>query len=120
VAKALDWEMSWWPIWAVKAHLVDCRPCEFEDHAWRLVVDHNGTNLVCDNPCEDPRVFCDDAGRYVYPACQNIPDVEHLRYEVEVKPEWVYHTEDDWWVELDGEILQEKPWTSKEVDAIVR
>jgi hypothetical protein len=84
------------------------------------VVDHNGTNLVCDNPCEDPRVFCDDAGRYVYPACQNIPDVEHLRYEVEVKPEWVYHTEDDWWVELDGEILQEKPWTSKEVDAIVR
>lgn len=107
--RALEWEFGrWWPAWAVKAHLVHVRPCEFEDHKWRLVVDEQGTRLVCDNPCDDPRVFIDGT-RYVYPACQNIPDVDQLKFEIEVSPEWVYHSEEEWWVELNGEVLQEKP-----------
>lgn len=98
---AILWEFgNDWPSWAVKAHLVDKEPCEFTDHNWKLVVDEAGTSLVCEDPCEEPRVFCDAAGRYKYPVCQNIPSTDTLRYEVVVSPEWVYHSEEDWWVEL--------------------
>lgn len=114
--KALSWEFGqWWPAWAVKAHLVDVQPCEFENHKWRLVVDEKGTRLTCDDPCDDPRVYCDRSGRYLFPACQNIPDCDQLKFEVEVSPEWVYRSENEWWVELNGEVLMEKPgwWREK-------
>lgn len=98
--KALEWEFgNWWPAWAVKANLVDVRPCDFEDHKWVFKVDLD-LNLVCLDPCEDPRVFCDEGGRYVFPACQSIPDLDCMKLEIPVKPEWVFHTEEDWWLEL--------------------
>lgn len=98
---AILWEFGWsWPDWAVKAHLVDKRPCEFEDHQWRFSVEMGDCRLVCLDACEEPRVFCDEFGRYVYPACQNVPDMDFMCLEVTVKPEWVYHHEEDWWLDL--------------------
>lgn len=113
--QARRWEAgNWWPVWAVKAHLVDVMPCDFEDHMWKLVVNEKGTELVCCDPCGEARIFSDGKGRYVYPVCQNIPPMEYFHYEIEVKPEWVSRDGDEWWVELAGEILQEKPWGSSE------
>ncbi len=114
-AHAHRWEAgagNWWPAWAVRAHMVDVPPCDFEDHQWKLVVNEKGTQLVCLNPCVEARIFSDGKGRFVYPACQNIPDVEYYHYEVEVSPEWVSRSGDEWWVELTGETLQQKPWRS--------
>ena len=99
--RAAEWEDgTYWPAWAVKAHLVDVRPCDFEDHKWSLAVDQHGTRLICKDPCDDPRIFCDADGRYVFPACQNLPDTAELKCEIDVEPEWVYLSEEDWWVEL--------------------
>lgn len=105
--RALEWEFgNWWPDWAVKAHLVDSVPCEFENHRWSLVVDHEGTRLVCHDPCAEPRVFRDRVGRYVYPACQSVPDIDAMQFEMEVTPSWVVCSDEDWWLELTPCILK--------------
>lgn len=102
VKKAMEWEFgSCWPDWAVKAHMVDTRPCEWEDHSWVFKTDADyGPRLECVDPCDEPRLFCDNWGRYIFPACQNIPDLDSMVFEVPVKLEWVYHDHDDWWLEL--------------------